>query len=416
MSRLTRDKRWRPTYSCSLCAVLHSKLAMFPFPVELWKTVEEQGILGIGDYCSLVRVNKVLHDAFTPTIYANIHLNFKGALKDMDNPMIISNSSSKFAIVQGSLGALLERLDSASDLHEFIHTCTINNLCYDNGLGASIPTGYSILVEATMHLIGAFPNLHRLNLHESWVHIDTILWIASRPYLRLSIRVRSPFTHDPRLQGGVYGSPSLKTSFTARSLELSGTLGALDRLALSNSIEELHALNTSLETFHSVHKSLGSPVLAHLRSLKVKLITDQSLQVFDALPNLTELWINSSASQVQALSPPNNWHASLTRLHTFLGPYSFVRAFTNGRSITSLGISHPCVFTQYSRMGNQFGSKVPITTLRLSKCTSPEDLILYILEFNSRAVRDLRFQGYIYTPCIRVRILSIDINITHQCQ
>jgi hypothetical protein len=241
-------------------------------------------------------------------------------------------------------------------------------------------------------LIGQLPNLSVFELDHTPYLADWILYLATRPLLRLSIIITGGYRLDE-----VQAVTQLP--YTATSLSIRGSQNPLmDHLVFQAPLQRLELTSIPIEDLVDSHIECGSPVLPSLQALKLSRSRKEVVSLLKCTPNLVELKFEDDVDDGSNFP---DLKGVVPKLESLEGSMKTLSYFADSRPIHSVDILDTLTDGPLHSFAKQLGSTVSIRTLS------------WTIGVDREGALDLEDHlDYIVTNCFHVQDLRIVFFVT----
>lgn len=352
-------------------------MSILSLPTELLFAIAEQECVTRKDHCSLIRVNKAFFAIFAQILYRDILIKLP-----LHAPVLeCSLESSKFAVGDPILQAVLERLDNNPHLRACVRKCRIENLVCQHRYyppPQEKPHPESVL-DPLFTLIGQFIHLDSIYFSNTYIPIKWMLYLARHSKLRLSIELSHADTYNEAEVETLPGGSFSATALTSHEVSLDYFARSL---AFGDSLVHLRLPKLSLGTVTAAHESSGKPVLESLRSLVIGNFVDNGFLFLAYSPNLLRLEFLDDLTPISDPRYAEDWNRVLPRLETIICHYVLLLYFTSHRSVTSIFVNYGIPYNP-TPLPRYFGSNVPIRRLYVGCCANVGQFLSYLVDHNT---------------------------------
>jgi len=272
---------------------------------------------------------------------------------------------------------LLETLESSQQLRQYVRTFRLEK---GNGYTHNLTEKEIEFIAVILALMDQLPNLSVFELDRASYRSDWILYLATRPSLRLSIII----TYSEMIDG-VEAAPQLP--YTATSLSIQDTKHViLAHLVFHAPLQRLELPQTPIRELVDSHIKYGSPVLPLLQALVLSSFIKDVVGLLKCTPNLVKLQFGFNSAD-----KPNfqDLKGVVPRLESFTGVGKILPYFMDGRPIQSVKTWGLLDDPRLPSLAKQLGSTVSIRTLWWKICVGLEYDLDYIAT-NCFHVQELR--------------------------
>jgi hypothetical protein len=273
---------------------------------------------------------------------------------------------------------LLEKLESSQRLQSYVRTFRLEKgykyFPYD------LTEEHKESMAVILALIDQLPNLSVFELDNTPYLADWIIYLATRPSLRLSIIITDCRRVDEIK--AVAQLPYTATSLvTRRSFHL-----PMDDL-IQAPLKRLELPHIPIKSLVDCHIKCGSPVLPSLQALELSNFENEVVGLLKCTPNLVEL---KFAIRLLRADPNfKDLKGVVSKLESFMGSRKILPYFTDGRPVNSVRTWTGPTDGPVPFFAKQLGSTVSIRALQWSIFSDIEDHINYIVT-NCFHVQELR--------------------------
>jgi hypothetical protein len=370
-------------------------------PTELWLTIVQDPSLSQVDHLAIALINSHFNAFVTPILYSTMRISLLELPHKKMTPRhqknqnktksfyktILHFTTSKFHLAPSRIARLFERLEENEQLRSYIKSFQLDN---GSELGILAVIGQSeefqSMVRAILCILASCPRLEELEMIRLHLDISDLYQFLVRPGISLSLKlVASIISGEPKLGDSVYRVGNLVCSGM--------NIRAFYPVLLGNTLTRLSITTSTDGCLGDVRTKLPAnmkPSLSALRELHIKTLTNDILLFLLLAPSVMELRIEDIA---RAFTFPTSWSDMLPCLESFDGPSQLIPHLVHRRPVTSLSSWHrdSINWTPFYDMGPNFGSSVPVRTVRWSRSFHLSIFLGYLWKYNPR-VEELCFE------------------------